>query len=293
VSIKNWFEKQGKSKGPEKVHVDDLIILERWDEAEQMLKQRLKKDSRDFQAHIKLAKVYESTSRKREAVEEYSYVADRYAADGYFDKAVATLTKASKMAPQEGKLILKRQAVERMRKNEQRLTAVMHSLATDEGKLGSAATSSYLELRRVWGELATSDLMDHLDNDQLGRLLRVLEIERVGRDKVIAHAGQKLEQLILVTRGKVDIEVVLPNGQEVVIRSLEAGDVAGDEALLERTPWPATYKTVEPVVLLKLSREGLESALQGNPDPISLLNALREQKLDAEVSAMVTKTLGT
>ena len=59
MSIKNWFEKQGKSKEPEQVHVDDMIILERWDEAEQMLKLRLKKNSRDLQAHIKLAKVYE------------------------------------------------------------------------------------------------------------------------------------------------------------------------------------------------------------------------------------------
>ncbi len=291
MSIKNWFEKQGKSKGPEKVHVDDLIILERWDEAEQMLKQRLKKDSRDFQAHIKLAKVYESTSRRREAVEEYSYVADRYAADGYFDKAVATLTKASKMAPQEGKLIFKRRAFERMRHNEKRLTAIMRSLSSLEGQVGSATTSSYLELRRVWGELALSDFMDRLDDDQLSRLLKVMELERLGKEKVIVHAGERHDQLILVTRGKVDVEIVLPNGQTIAIRTLEAGDVVGDQALLEHTPWPATYRTVDPVVLLKLSRTGLESALQGNPDPVSLLNALRQQRLDAEVAATVRKTL--
>lgn len=291
MSIKSWFENRGKPKAPEQIHVDDLMILERWEEAEDMMKARLKKNNRDLQAHIKLAKIYESTSRKREAVEEYSYVADRYAADGHFDKSVATLKKASKMAPQEGKLIFKRQAIERMRKNEQRLTSVMRSLSTTEGQVGSTATSSYLELQRVWGELAVSELMDNLDDDQLGRLLKVMKLVKLGRDKVIVHAGQRLEQLILVTRGKVDVEVVLPNGQEVAIRSLEAGDVAGDQALLSHAPWPATYKTVEPVVLLKLSREGLEKALHGNPDPISLLNALRQQKLDAAINEAVRKTL--
>ena len=227
---------------------------------------------------------YESMDRRREAVDEYAYVADRYTADGHYDKAVATLKKASKMAPQEGKLILKRQAIERMRKHEQRLSAVMRSLSTTEGQVGSTATSSYLELRRVWGELAVSDLMDHLNDDQLGRLLKVMDLEKVGRDKVIVHAGESLEQLILVTRGKVEAQVILPGGQEVTIRSLEAGDVAGDQALLSHKPWPATYKTAEPVVMLKLDRAGLEKALQGNPDPISLLNALRQQKLDAEVA---------
>ena len=292
MSIKEWFEKRTKSKRPETVHVDDLIILEQWDDAEEMLKQRLKKNSRDLQAHIKMAKVLEKTNRLREAVDEYTYVADRYAKDGYFDKAMAILAKANKMAPQEGKLILKRQVVERMRKFEQRLSAVMRSLSHDEGKTGSTtATSSYLELRRVWGELAVSDLMDHLDDEQLGRLLKTMELERIGRDKVIVNAGQRLDELILVTRGKVDVEVLLPNGQTTAIRSLEAGDVAGEQALLEKKTWTATYKTTEPVVLLKLSREGLESALQGTPDPRGLLDALRRQGLDAEVDQAVRRTL--
>lgn len=291
MSMSKWFGKRGKKKEPETVHVDDLIILEQWDDAEDMLKQRLKKNSRDLQAHIRLAKVYERTSRRREALEEYSYIADRYTADGYFDKAVAILAKASKMAPQEGKLIFKRRAVERMRKFERRLTAIMRNLSQAEGQVGSTATSSYLELRRVWGELAVSDLMDHLDDEQLGRLLKVMEMERLGRDKVIVHAGERRDQLIMVTRGKVDVEVLLPNGETTAIRHLEAGDVAGDQALLERTPWTATYKTTEPVVLLKLSRAGLETALQGNPDPRGLLDTLRQQGLDTEVAAAVNKTL--
>lgn len=293
MSIKNWFESRGKKK-VEPVLVDDLIILEKWDEAERMLKERLKKNSRDLQARIKLAKVYEGTTRPREAVDEYTYVADRYAVDGYFDKAIAMLTKASKMAPQEGKLLLKRQAVERMRKFEQRLTAVMRSLSSQEGEFGSTtATASYLELRRIWAELAVSDLMNHLDDQQLGRLLKVMELEKVGRGKALVQAGQQLDELFLLTRGQVDAEVLLPNGETTVIRSLEPGDVFGDQALLERMPWKATYRTTEPVVLLRLSRSGLESALQGSPDPRGLLNALRKQRLDAEVAAAVTKTLRT
>ncbi len=291
MSIKKWFEKRTKPKEPEQIHVDDLIILEQWDEAEQMLKARLKKNSRDLQAHIKIAKVYEKTKRRREAVEEYSYIADRYAADGYFDKAVAILAKATKMAPQEGKLIRKRQAVERMRSFERRLSSVMKTLSNVEGQVGSTATSSYLELRRVWGELAVSELIDHLDDDQLGRLLKVMEMERIGRDKVIVHAGERLDQLILVTRGKVDVEVVLPNGETTAIRHLEAGDVAGEQSLLERSTWRASYKTTEPVVLLKLNREGLEAALQGNPDPRGLLDTLREQGTDRDVAAAVERTL--
>ena len=294
MSMKEWFGKRGGGKKkPGPVHVDDLIILEKWDEAERMLKDNLKRKSRDLSSRTKLAKIYEKTSRPREAVEEYIYIADRYAVDGHFDKASAMLSKANKMAPQEGKIILKRQAVERMRKFEQRLSSVMRSLSSLEGQVGSTATSSYLELRRVWSELAVSDLMNHLDNEQLGRLLKVMELQRLGRDKAIVERGQQLDQLFLVTRGKVDIELELPNGETTVIRCLEPGDVVGDQALLERSVWKATYRTTEPVVLLVLDRPGLEAALQGNTDPRGLLNALREQRLDLEVAEAVRKTLQT
>lgn len=291
MSIKKWFSDRGKPKEPEPIIVDDLIILEQWDEAEKFLKDRLKKSSGDLQARLKLAEVYERTSRPREAVEEYSWVADRYASEGYFDKAIAMLTKATRMAPMEATLQLKMQRVQRMRKFDQRLAKVMKSLSALDGQKGATATTSYLELRRVWGELAVSDLMDHLDNDQLGRLLQVMELVKVGRDKTIVEKGQHLEELYLITRGNVEVQLELPNGETTVIRGLEPGDVVGDRALLEQTAWAATLHTTEPVVLLKLSRPSLENILQGNPDPRGLLDALREQRLDSEIATAVEKTL--
>ena len=46
------------------------------------------------------------------------------------------------------------------------------------------------------------------------------------------------------------------------------------QTLLERAPWPADYRTAEPVILLKLTRVGLESCLAGNPDPRGFLETL-------------------
>ena len=293
MSIKKWFGDRAKSREPEPVEVDDLIILERWQEAEKILRDRLKKSSLDLHARLKLAEVFERTSRLREAMDEYALVADRYAAEGYFDKAIAMLTKATRLNPDDAGLRLKLRRVQRVRQFEQRLSIVMRTLSTLEGHRGATATTSYLELRRIWGELAVSDLMEKLDNEQLGRLLQVMELVKIGREKVIVERGEKLAELFLLTRGQVDVELQLPNGQTTTIRSLEPGDVIGDQALLEQTPWSATLRTAEPVVLLKLDRPSLENALKGNPDPRGLLDALREQRLDAEIASAVQRTLKT
>ncbi len=292
MSLKDWLSSRSKPRRVEEISVDDLMILERWDEAEAMLKERIKKHPRDLQAHLKMAELCERTRRIKDAVDAYVHVADRYTADGHLDKSVAILTKAKRMAPEEPKLHFKLQRAERMRNMEHRLNAVMRSLASQEGRVGAATTTSYLELRRVWGEFAVSDLVDRLDNDQLGRLIKVMTLVKIGRDKVIAHGGEQRDELFLLTRGRVDVEIVLPNGTTTVIRSIQPGDVFGEQALLERQAWPATYKTGEPVVMLKLDRPALESALQGNPDPRGLLNALREQRLDVEVDTEVRKVLG-
>ena len=292
MTIKNWFGRRSKSTAPEPVNVDDLIILQRWDEAEETLKGRLRKNSRDLQATLKLAEVYERTGRPQQAVEQYIYVADRYSSDGFFDKAMALLSKAIKLNPTEGKLQLKMRLVQRMRKLEQRLTIVMRDLGKLEGQVGTAATASYLELRRVWGELAVSDLIDELNDDQLGRLLKVMDLVRLGREKILVERGQKLEELFLLTRGQLEAVVELPNGKITVLRSFEPGDVIGDRSLFEHQAWPATYRATEPSVVLKLDRSGLESALQGNPNPKGLLDALRRQQLDSAVASSVTRTRG-
>lgn len=292
MAIKKWFGRRSKSTAAEPVSVDDLIILQKWDEAEDTLKKRLRTHSRDLQASLKLAEVYEHTDRPDKAVEQYLFVADRYSSDGFFDKAIAVLSKAVKLNPDEGKLQLKIQLVDRMRRFEQRLSVVMRALAKIEGQVGTAATTSYLELRRVWGELAVSDLIEELNNEQLGRLLKSMELVRLGRDKTLVERGQNLEELFLLTRGQVEAVIELPNGEITVLRSFEPGDVIGDRSLFEHQPWSATYRTKESSVVLKLDRSGLEHALQGNPDPRGLLDALRRQQLDAKVAKSVTRTLG-
>lgn len=267
------------------------MILQRWDEAEEMLKARLRKNSRDLQAMLKLAEVYERADRRQLAAEQYMYVADRYSGDGFFDKAIAALSKAIKLNPTESEPRLKLQALERMRKLEHRLSAVMRGLGKIDGSGGTAGTTSILELRRIWGELAVSDLIDELDDEQLGRLLKVMDLVRLGRGQVLVERGESLEQLFLLTRGRLEAILELPNGETTVLHSFEPGDVIGDRALLEHQAWPATYRTGESSVVLKLDRSALERALRGNPDPRGLLQALRRQKLDTAVTSAVTRVL--
>lgn len=291
MSLKKWFkDRTSKSSTLEVISVDDLVIMQRYSEAEEILKGRLRRNSNDLASRLKVAEIQAKTDRIPLAVEGFVLVAERYAADGFHDKAFALMSKASKLAPADAKLPIKLQEIERTRQLERRLSAVMRGLGKKEGAVGHSATTSYLELRRVWSELSVSHLIDRLDDHQLGHLLKGMDLERIGPNKVLAEAGESREELYLITRGGVEAEMVLPNGETTVLRSFEPGDVLGERALLERQPWPATYRTTESTVMLKLGRESLAKILEGNPDPRGLLDTLREQRLDADVAAKVMRT---
>ena len=291
MSIKKWFkDRTSKGTKEESESVDDLIILQRYDEAEKILRSRLRAKSGDMQARLKMAEIQAKTNRAQQATESYVLIAERYAADGFFDKAFAMISKAAKLAPADANLEIKKEKIERMRQQERRLSAVMRALGKLEGQVGHTATTSYLELRRVWGELSVSHLIERLDDEQLGLLLKAMDLVKFGPNKTIVEAGQDLEELFLITRGGIEAVMRLPNGESTVLRSFEPGDLIGDRALLEQKPWPATYHTTDASVVLKLSREALGQVLAGNPDPRGLLDALREQRLDTDVAAKVLRT---
>ena len=99
--IKNMFGRRKRPADPEdrEMTIEDLITLERYDEAEEKLRARLKLVPKDLHAHLRLAEVQLELGNLAKALDEYVFVADSQADDGFYDKAVAILSKAAKLAP--------------------------------------------------------------------------------------------------------------------------------------------------------------------------------------------------
>ena len=83
--------------------------------------------------------------------------------------------------------------------------------------------------------------------------------------------GSQEAFLLLIVQGVVEATVEAGGRASDRSRSFTSGDILGEAALLERGTWPAGYRVAEPVTALKLTREGLEKCLVGNPDPRGFL----------------------
>jgi CRP-like cAMP-binding protein len=287
VAIK-WFGGGKKPPGAQKHSIDDLIVLELYEEAGERLRARLKDNPDDLHWHLKLAEVYTQLRQLEKAVIEYGFVAEEYAHDGFYDKGIALLSRAMKLAPLDPSLAARIEKFQRDKDLEHVRTLALEGL---QKAGGPEAGTSMLELRRLWSYLTASSLVKHLPGEQLKRLFSTMEMVHLDAGAVLAREGSQEAFLLLIVTGAVEAMMV-EGGRAMQVCSFTSGDLLGEAAFLERSTWPANYRVTEPLVALKLTRAGLEQALTGNPDPRGFLETLREQHNDRDVATSVRRLRG-
>jgi Cyclic nucleotide-binding domain len=283
MALKGWFGGGGQ-KAQQEYTIDDLIVLERYEEAEGKLLAKLKTQD-DLHSHLKLAEVYTQLKRYDKAADEFGYVAEEYASDGFYDKGIALLSKAMKLAPLDQSLRYKIEKFQREKSMEQVRALALEGLRQAGGQ---RAGTSALELQRLWHNLANSTLVQHLPGEQVKRLFSAMQLVHLEAKGVVAEEGSRESFLLLIVRGVLEAYVLI-EGRETTLRSFTSGDIVGEGALLERAAWPAHYRVGEAAIALRLTREGLEQTLVGNPDPRGFLEALREQHNDRDVGAALRR----
>jgi CRP-like cAMP-binding protein len=290
MALKNPFGRKQPKFDTDTLSVDDLMVLERWEEAEKILHRRITRNAQDLRARLKLADLFMRSKRQYEAVDEYIAVADGYARDGFYDKALALLSKVEKLVPGYEKTRIKIEKLERAKRMERSRQTAMEAVLAKRGEDFQKAGTTAFEVQQLWQNLSGSVVIQRLDGEQLGRLFGAFEIEHYLGKTLIAERSQELEEYYLVAKGKVDVSIVMPDGKTMVLREFQPGDVFGERAILEHLPWPATYMSGHKTIVMKLTREGLEQAMEGNPNPRELLDALREQGLDGIIASLVHRT---
>jgi hypothetical protein len=282
----NWFRGGKKAaEEPQDYSIDDLIVLERYEEAEEKLRARLKANPADLHSHLKLADVYTSQRRFDKAVEEYVYAAEEYAQDGFHDKGLALLSRAAKLAPLDTTLGAKAARLQRDKDMERTRELALEGLRAAGG---TQAGGSALEIQRLWRHLAQGALVQKLSGESLKRLFAAMELRHYEPGEALAAEGSAEPFLLLILQGEVEVSTRVGE-RTTAVRSFGSGDLIGDGVLLERGAWPADYRVAEAVTALRLAREGLERCLLGNPDPRGFLAVLREQRHDRAVAESVRR----
>ena len=295
MGFKGWFRGSGggevSPRPGDDLTIEDLIVLERYDEAESRLKSALKADPEDLHGHLKLAEVFTGLGRGIDAADQYVFVAEEYAKDGFYDKGMALLSKAMRLNPGDEVLRHKTYAFELAKGLDHKRTAALEGVRQSR-HVGGAGTRM-LHLQRAWHELAPAQLVRRLSVEQLRRFFTAVEFVRVEAGEELAHQADAEPSALWVAVTATVAAFHTPVGAEAKeLRNFGSGDVLGESVLFSRGNWPATLKVVAAGMVLKLDRPGLEHTLAGNTDPVGFLECLRSDGNDADVARMVARLEG-
>jgi tetratricopeptide (TPR) repeat protein len=281
--------KKAKAQPEDERSIDDLIALGRFDEARDDLLHRLSANPRDHHSKVKLGDVYAAQGSGDKALATYLAAAEDYAADGFYDKAVALLSRLQKLLPPTRSVEELLAQLEGVRRREARRQTVVEALTARER---ADRALGVVEAQQLWPAVAELALVQRLPEPDLRRLFLAFALVELEANEVVARQDRELEQLFVVARGALAAECLGPTGQAFGVGRFGAGSIVGERALLEHRPWSVTLRARGRSLLLALDQERLALALQGCGNPRDLLDALREQGNDRLVGDAARRLAG-
>jgi CRP-like cAMP-binding protein len=114
-------------------------------------------------------------------------------------------------------------------------------------------------------------------------LLASIPVVRCASDANLFERGEPAEEAFLILEGRCEVALTTAPGREQRRRILEPGEFVGELGLFTGGRRTATARAVEPLVMLRLTREQLLELLRAWPEvALALLRTLSERLVEAE-----------
>ena len=127
--------------------------------------------------------------------------------------------------------------------------------------------------------LARVGLFADLSSAELIGMAALMRPRPYAKDEVIYLRGDPGTAFYVIASGRVKIALTSPDGKELILRRLSAGDFHGELALLDDEPRSADAIATEPSVLLVLQRDAFRQFLAEHPTVATKLLAKVSQYL--------------
>jgi CRP/FNR family transcriptional regulator, anaerobic regulatory protein len=122
-----------------------------------------------------------------------------------------------------------------------------------------------------------------LPPEALARLGRSIRHRHVDRGDLLALAGDLVEYLVVVARGRLKSARSVVSGREQVVRTLGPGEFHGELALFAPTHHEGDLVALEPSDVCLLGREAVQDLIRQHPDAaIHLVETLARRLTQAE-----------
>lgn len=137
-------------------------------------------------------------------------------------------------------------------------------------------------------------LFEHLSTDECRRLEAHSRSRLFPRRSVIYFPDEPGESVLLLTRGRVKIMALTPDGREMIFTFIEPGELFGELAVLDPAPRSEHAEAVEDSCVLAIPREELLWLMGQRPDialSITKLIGLRLRRIENRLKNLLFRSV--
>jgi len=145
-------------------------------------------------------------------------------------------------------------------------------------------------------------LLSELDSGSLDTLLEKTNIIDVPQGHTVITQGEIGNKMYLVLSGELEVSIILPNGDALIVNKINNGESFGEIALFDQRLRTASVKAITPCTLIEVERQQFVTFLSNHPEvtlqllnifskQIRTTNDLMKESLFANISTRLAKTL--
>ena len=109
-----------------------------------------------------------------------------------------------------------------------------------------------------------SSLFNGLTDDSISKIIEISQLQKYSKNSVIINQGEEGDSLMLIAKGKVEIQHNIANSKEIIkLSELEVLDFFGEMALIDIAPRNATAVAIVDTEIIAIHHNDLSELLSG------------------------------
>jgi cAMP-dependent protein kinase regulator len=272
---------------PKLEHLDRYLASKDYDKALTAVADELQRNPAQSTLALRKAEILELAGNSNEAVRTYRKVAQSYARDGFYAKAIALYKKVLRLDPELEEVhseLAKVIDADRSSKIplEQRLRQQYRSLAKEDPE----------QMQRELKELQASALFAAFPQEALEEILSSTALRVFNEGDIIVTEGEQGSSLFLIVSGEVKVFTRGQVGEHLPLAELGPGDFFGEVSLLTGRPRTATITAKTPVTAIELRKLHVDQIAGDHPEVRGVLEDFYQRRAQNTVEAVIRRMRG-
>jgi cAMP-dependent protein kinase regulator len=272
-------------------HLDRYLANKDYDKALKAVASEIEKNPAHFNLLLRQAEILGLAGDRAKAVAVYRQLAERYAGDGFYAKAIALYKKVLRLDPNleevDAELARLIEADRKIREPLDLRLDDQQTAETQDTTPGGDTTDSTVK------EIQASKLFAQFPEGALEKILSSTALRSYSEGDIIVTEGEEGSSLFLIVSGEVKVFTRSPDGRHLPLAELGAGDFFGEVSLLTGKPRTATITARSPVTAIELNKRSIDDIASDFPEVRQVIESFYERRAHDTVEAVIRRMRGS